>query len=182
MEGSKRRVGQLLNSHRLRWPWRSPEAGCWDTCSLGTGRSVSTLSPVSFTSKARLSRAGAPSYFGFPQPRKTESGPSGPQNPWAGSEHAAEVWGPDWGGCGRLGVARRGNISLPFLSHSKHCVPRSPEETIYRQVFLIFYRICSTPKIQPCCQQNTGSCVRRRGKVWDWPPRKRWVRSQTRKS
>ena len=65
-----------------------------------------------------------------------------------------------------------GTSHFPFC-HLKHCVPRSPEETIYRQVFLIFYRICSTPKIQPCCQQNTGSCVRRHGKVWDGPPRKR---------
>lgn len=40
----------------------------------------------------------------------------------------------------------RGNISLPFLSHLKHCVPHNPKETIHRQVFLIFYRECSTQR------------------------------------
>lgn len=86
------------------------------------------------------------------------------------------------GGCGRLGAATRGNISLPFLSHLKHCVPRSPKETIYRQVFLIFYRECSAQRFGNVASKTQGLVSEEAEKdtmreVKDKPQNKHWVRS-----
>lgn len=82
---------------------------------------------------------------------------------------------------------RRGNISLPFLSHSKHCVPRSPKETLYRQVFLIFYRDVPPPRLGNVGGETQGLAAGEAGKdtmreVRDKPPSKRCVRSWTGKS
>lgn len=111
-----------------------------------------------------------------------ETGQSGPQNPWAGSQQAAKGWGADSGWGGGLGVAMRGNISLPFLSHLKHCVPRSLKETIYRQVFLIFYRECSTQRFSNVASKTQGLVSGEVEKdtmqeVQDKPQSKYWVRN-----
>ena len=77
-------------------------------------------------------------------------------------------------------VVMRGNISLPFLSHLKHCVPRSPKETIYRQVFLIFYRECSTQRFSKVASKTEDLVSREPEKdmmqeVQDKPQSKYWV-------
>lgn len=93
-------------------------------------------------------------------------------------------WGGEQtqGGGGRLGVAMRGNISLPFLSHLKHCVPHSLKETIYRQVFLIFYRECSTQRFSNVASKTQGLVSGEVEKdtmqeVQNKPQSKYWVRN-----
>lgn len=99
-----------------------------------------------------------------------------------GSQHGAKGWRSGLGGCGRLEEAVRGNILLPFLSHLKHCVPHSQKETIYRQVFRIFYRECSTQGFSNIASKTQGPMSGEAEKdmmreVWDQPQNKHWVRS-----
>lgn len=94
---------------------------------------------------------------------------------------------PTQGGAVGCGGAMRRNISLPLLSHLKHCIPRSPKETIYRQVFLIFYRECSTPRVGNVASKTQGLVSGEAEKdtireVRDKPQSKHWVRSWERKS
>lgn len=82
---------------------------------------------------------------------------AGSQTLWAGSQHAAKGWEADLEWEQEVGGGNGGwNVSLPFLSHLKHCVPRSPKETIYRQLFLIFYRECSTQRLSDIASKTQG--------------------------
>lgn len=85
-----------------------------------------------------------------------------------------------------MGVVMRGNISLPFLSHLKYCVPHSQKETIYRQVFLIIYRECSTQRFGNVASKTQGPVSEEAEKdmmreVREKPQSKHWVRSWKRK-
>lgn len=134
-----------LRDSLLDRSWHNDDGGdflhfrrpCMPTCPLWAGRSVSLFPLVCFTSKARLSRTRSLPTSGFQRTvgRRLDS-----------LDHRTLGQDLSKPPKGRLEVAMRGNISLPFLSHLKHCVLRSPEETIYRQVFLIFYRECSTQR------------------------------------